>query len=90
MLNGIFYHLHSGSPWIDLPERFGPRTIVFNRWRKSFVLGKLMDAIIATYEARGNEMPMIESTSWPVHQQAAAQKNRAEISYRSQQGRIDD
>ena len=38
VLNGIFHHLRSGSPWIDLPERYGPRTTVYNRFndRRSF------------------------------------------------------
>jgi transposase len=82
VLNGIFHHLRSGSPWIDLPERYGPRTTVFNRfnrWRKAGVWDRLMDAIIAAHEARGNEVQMIDSTSVRVHQQAAAQKNRVEI-----------
>ena len=41
VLNGIFHHLRSGSPWIDLPERYGPRTTVFNRWRKAGVWGQV-------------------------------------------------
>src|ERR1700757_5188847 len=28
VLNGIFWVLRSGAPWRDLPERYGPRTIV--------------------------------------------------------------
>ena len=37
VLNGIFWVLRSGAPWADLPERYGPRTTVynrFNRWRR--------------------------------------------------------
>ena len=82
VLNGIFHHLRSGSPWIDLPERYGSRPTVFNRfnrWRNAGVWDKLMDAIIAAREARGNEVQMIDSTSVRVYQQAAAQKNRVEF-----------
>jgi hypothetical protein len=28
VLNGIFWILRSGAPWRDLPENYGPRTIV--------------------------------------------------------------
>jgi len=79
VLNGIFYHLRSGSPWADLPERYGPYTTVytrFTRWRKSGVWDRLMDAIAAAHKARGGKVQMIDSTSVRVHQQAAAQKNR--------------
>jgi transposase len=82
VLNGIFYQLRSGSPWADLPERYGPYTTVsnrFNRWRKAGIWDRLMDAIIAAHEARGETVQMIDSTSVRVHQQAAAQKNRVEI-----------
>ncbi len=47
VLSGIFWILRSGSPWRDLPERYGPYTTVynrFNRWRKAGVWDKLMDA----------------------------------------------
>ena len=38
VLNGIFWVLRSGSPWADVPERYGPPTTIynrFNRWRKA-------------------------------------------------------
>ena len=27
LLNGIFWVLHSGAPWRDLPENYGPYTL---------------------------------------------------------------
>jgi transposase len=32
VLNGIFYILRTGAPWRDLPERYSPRTTVYNRY----------------------------------------------------------
>jgi len=78
VLNGIFWVLRSGSPWADVPERYGPPTTIynrFNRWRKAGVWDRLMDAIIAAHDGK---VQMIDSTSVRVHQQAAAQKNRLE------------
>jgi transposase len=51
----------------------------FNRWRKAGVWDRLMDAIIAAYEKRGEQLQMIDSTSVRVHSQAAAQKKKVEI-----------
>jgi transposase len=55
VLNGIFWVLRSGAPWADLPERYGPRTTVynrFNRWRKVGVWDRTMDAITAAYDGK--------------------------------------
>ncbi len=44
VLNGIFWVLRSGSPWADVPERYGPPTTIynrFNRWRKAGVWDRL-------------------------------------------------
>ena len=79
VLNGIFYVLRSGSPWRDVPERYGPPTTVcnrFNRWRKAGIWDKLMDAVI---EAHDGKVQMIDSSVVRVHSQAAAQKNRLEM-----------
>jgi transposase len=34
VINGIFYVLRTGSPWRDLPERYGPYTTVYNRYNR--------------------------------------------------------
>jgi transposase len=33
VLNGIFFVLRTGTPWRDLPGRYGPYTSVYNRFR---------------------------------------------------------
>lgn len=79
VLNGIFYILRSGSPWRDLPERYGPPTTCYNRfvrWRKAGVWDRLMDAIVAAYD--GN-VQMIDSSTVRVHQHAANTKKATPI-----------
>lgn len=79
VLNGIFWVLRSGAPWADLPERYGPRTTVynrFNRWRKAGVWDRLMDAVVAAYEG---DVQMIDSSIVRVHQQGATAKRGVEI-----------
>jgi transposase len=34
VLNGIFYVLRTHCPWRDLPERYGPRMTVYNRFSR--------------------------------------------------------
>jgi len=34
VLNGIFWVLRTGSPWRDLPERYGPATTIYNRFHR--------------------------------------------------------
>ena len=53
VLNGIFWVLRTGSPWRDLPARYGPSTTVynrFNRWAKRGVW-------LAVFEALAREEP---------------------------------
>jgi len=48
MLNGMLWILRTGSPWRDLPERFGPWQTVyhyFRCWRKEGVLGRILQAL---------------------------------------------
>jgi transposase len=79
VLNGIFWILRSGSPWADLPERYGPRTTVynrFNRWRKAGVWDRLMDAIVAVHDG---DVQMIDSSIVRVHQHGATAKRGVQI-----------
>jgi transposase len=48
VLNGIFFILRTGSPWRDLPERYGPYTTCynrFNRWAKAGVWLRIFEAL---------------------------------------------
>jgi transposase len=50
LLNGFFYVLRTGSPWRDLPERYGPYTTVynrFNRWAKAGVWVHVFETLAA-------------------------------------------
>src|SRR3954470_8810814 len=56
MLNGIFWVLHTGAPWRDLPERFGPWQTVydhFSKWRKAGVFARVVEALQLKLDARG-------------------------------------
>jgi transposase len=79
VLNGMFWVLRSGAPWADLPERYGPRTTVynrFNRWRKAGVWDRIMDAITAAYDGK---VQMIDTSCVRVHQHAGAAKKGVQI-----------
>jgi Transposase and inactivated derivatives len=48
VLNALFWLLRSGSPWRDLPERYGPwQTIYhhFSTWRKNGVFDRMLEAL---------------------------------------------
>ena len=79
IINGMFYVLRAGSPWRDLPERYGPYTTVynrFNRWRKAGIWDRLMDAIVKAHDGKGQ---MIDSSIVRVHQHASGVKKRVEF-----------
>src|ERR1700751_1922615 len=52
VLNGIYWRLRSGSPWADIPERYGPSTTCYNRfvrWRKIGVWDRIFEAVSKAY-----------------------------------------
>ena len=53
MLNGIYWRLRTGSPWADIPERYGPATTCYNRfvrWRRLGVWDRIFEAVTAAYD----------------------------------------
>lgn len=57
MLNAMFWLLHTGAPWRDLPERFGPWKTVYNtfaRWRKAGVFQRMLDALQIRLDREGH------------------------------------
>ena len=53
VLNGIYWRLRTGSPWADIPERYGPSTTCYNRfvrWRKIGVWDAIFAAVSTAYD----------------------------------------
>ena len=74
VLNGILWRFRTGSPWADLPERYGPSTTCYNRfvrWQKASVWARLLEAVSEAYDG---DIIMIDSTCVRVHQHAATGK----------------
>src|SRR5579883_2394767 len=77
VLNGIYWRLRSGSPWAEIPERYGPATTCYNRfirWRKLGIWDKIFDAVSKAYDGdtlrtskRGAANPGRARRSSPMH-----------------------
>jgi transposase len=76
---GIFWILRTGSPWRDLPERYGPYTTVynrFNRWAKAGIWVRIFEALAARSP---KSLQFIDSSIVRAHQHAAGGKKGAWI-----------
>lgn len=62
VLNGIPWRFRTGSPWADIPERYGPYTTCHNR------------LLQAASEAYDGDIIMIDSSCVRVHQHGATAK----------------
>ena len=74
VLNGIFYILRTGAPWRDLPERYGPRTTVYNRyarWARRGIWKAIFDGLA---EHSGDSLFFIDSSIVKAHRAAAGAK----------------
>jgi transposase len=79
VVNGIFYVLRTGSPWRDLPERYGPYTTVYNRynrWAKAGVWLRIFEALAARSP---QSIQLIDSSIIRAHQHAAGGKKGVRI-----------
>ncbi len=65
MVNAMMWILNTGSPWRDLPERFGPWKTAynrFNRWRKEGLFDRILERLQVTLDEEGR----IEWVLWCV------------------------
>jgi len=82
VLNGIFWVLCSGASWRDLPERYGPWSTVydrFRRWRNEGLFQKILDAL----EAQGRraeqldfEFSAVDGSTVRAHKSAAGAEKK--------------
>ena len=84
-LDGVLWRFRTGSPWRDLPERYGNFSTVFGKFRAWAVAGvfqALMDGLIAEAAARGLtdlRLVSVDSTVVRAHQDAAGMAIRPEV-----------
>ncbi len=77
VLNGIYWRLRTGSPWADIPERYGPPTTCsnrFRRWAKIGVWDRIFEAVSKAYDG---DLQMIDASSIRVHQHGGNVKKGA-------------
>ena len=83
MVNGILWHLHTGAPWPDTPERYGPWQTVydrFNRWRKDGTWAKILDALLLRLDQAGfidRELWLVDASVIRASRVAAGAKKKA-------------
>ncbi|MDX0894460.1 IS5 family transposase [Sinorhizobium medicae] len=71
VINGILWRFRTGSPWADVPERYGPYTTCYNRfvrWRKAGVWDYVLREVAKAFDG---DIVMIDSSCVRVHQHAA-------------------
>lgn len=75
--NGMLWRFRAGTGWRDVPERYGPWSTIysrFRRWVNAGVFQDLMDALIAEAAARGQvgmELVSVDSTVVRAHHESA-------------------
>ena len=75
--NGVMWRFRTGSGWREVPERYGPWTTVYSRfraWALAGVFQGLMDGLIAEAAARGQvgfELVSVDSTIVRAHQESS-------------------
>jgi transposase len=73
-VNAVVYVLKTGSPWRDLPERYGPWKTVYNRfsnWSKAGRWSEIFEALQLGVDRSGN---LADATIIRAHQDAAGAK----------------
>ena len=80
IINAILWIDRTGSPWRDLPEKYGPwRTVAsrFYRWQKAGVWDRILKALQSQKDAEGEldwEVHYLDATIVRAHQHAAGAK----------------
>jgi transposase len=56
ILNGLFWKLHTGAQWRDIPERDGPWKTIYDRhvrWRRDGTWDRILQALQVQLDAEG-------------------------------------
>lgn len=56
ILNGLFWRLRTGCPWRDVPERYGPWSTIydrFRRWSRDGTLDRIIERLQVRLDRQG-------------------------------------
>ncbi len=85
ILNGILWLHRTGSPWRDIPERYGKHSTIssrFYRWRTINLWQLLWENLMEQADSVGDidwEVHFIDSTVVRAHQHAAGAKGGSQL-----------
>ena len=85
VVEAILWRLRTGSPWRDLPERFGPWPSAytrFRRWHRAGVWDRVLAELQAEADARGEmdwSLHFVDGTVVRAHPDAAGAKKGGPI-----------
>jgi transposase len=83
--DGVMWRFRTGSPWRDVPERYGSWSTVYDRfriWATAGTFQSLMEAMIAEAAARGQVdmgLVSVDSTVARAHHHAAGMALDSEL-----------
>jgi transposase len=83
ILNGLFWKLHTGAQWRDIPERYRPWKTIHDRYRRFSQEGRFAAMLVAlpdTLDAQGQldwEQCWLDSTSIRASRAAAGARKKA-------------
>jgi transposase len=77
IINGMLWILHTGAPWRDLPERYGPWQTVYSRflrWSRGGIWDRILSSLHRELDASGQidwELFCIDGSSIRAHKAAS-------------------
>ena len=95
LVNGILWHLHTGAPWPDTPERYGPWQTVYDRFNRSRPDGawaRILDALLLRLDENGlieRDLWCIDATVIRAHPAAAGAEKKSRPAARPGRPRVD-
>ena len=90
ILNGLFWKLHTGSQWRDIPERYGPWSTIYDRYRRWCQEGRFA-AMLVALRATLDEREQLDWQQWrsiaPLSELAVLPQERAKKGAEKRTGR---
>lgn len=71
VIHGILWRFRAGTPWRDVPERYGPRTTLYNRfvrWRAAGIWDRILDGRVRTLRRRHRNQATLAELVTPIRE----------------------